>query len=53
MIKIRLEGKPEEIQTAADVIKEQFRVLNESSPYKNSGNSVYHRVYIDAENKRE
>lgn len=49
MIKIRLEGTAEELPKAVQQIRESFRVLNESNSYKNYGNSVYHRMYIDAE----
>lgn len=51
MIKIRLHGTAEEVRHATREIKERFDVLNVSEPYADRGESVYSRVYIDAETK--
>lgn len=51
MIKIRLHGLPEEIKKAKDSLKDNFKILNCSEPYKDRGKSSYERVYIDAEIK--
>ena len=51
MIKIRLHGTAEEVRHATKEIKERFDVLNVSEPYADRGESVYNRVYIDAETK--
>ena len=47
MIKIRLEGEKEEIEQAASLLSVTFKILNESQPYPNRGNSLYYRVYVD------
>lgn len=51
MIKIRLHGTAAEVSAASKVIKERFNVLNCSEPYADRGESLYSRVYIDAETK--
>lgn len=51
MIKIRLEGKKEEVAEAVDALEDEFRLLSVSRPYQNRGASVYVRVYVDAELK--
>lgn len=51
MIKIRLHGEKQEIEKVSKAIKEQFNVLNVSHLYKDRGESVYYRAYIDAELK--
>lgn len=48
MIKLRVEGEPDEVQEKLLLIRMTFRVLSESKPYQNR-NSVYVRVYIDIE----
>lgn len=53
MIKIRLHGTAEEVRHATREIKEWFDVLNVSDPYADRGESVYSRVYIDAETKAD
>ena len=53
MIKIRLEGLPEEIEKAAEKLSNSFRILQQSEPYLNKGKSVFARIYIDAELKKE
>ena len=49
MIKIRLEGEPEEINKAIENIEDSFKILNQSEPYANRGRSKYYRVYLDVE----
>ena len=51
-MKIRLEGTVEEIDAAAEKLRQIFRVESVSKPYKNR-NSDLHRVYIDAEELAE
>lgn len=51
MVKIRLHGTAEEVRHATREIKERFNVLNVSDPYADRGDSLYSRVYIDAETK--
>ena len=53
MIKIKLEGLPEEIEEAAEKLGNSFKILQQSEPYRNNGKSVYARIYIDAELKKE
>ena len=53
MIKIRLHGEKQEIEKVSKAIKEQFNVLNVSGLYKDRGESVYYRGYIDAEIKEQ
>jgi hypothetical protein len=48
-MKIRLQGKPDEIEAAAEKLKEMFEILEVSAPYKNRGNSGFYRIYLDAE----
>ena len=49
MIKIRLEGEPEEINKAIENIEDSFKILNQSEPYANRSRSKYYRVYLDVE----
>lgn len=49
MVKIRLQGLPEEVAAIADALERTGCVLERSEPYANRGNSRYVRVYIDAE----
>lgn len=51
MVKIRLHGTLEELQSAQKVIRSQFTVLSETAPYKDRGNTEYHRIYMDCEVK--
>lgn len=51
MINIRLHGTEEEIKKAEAAIEERFDVLTCSHLYKDRGQSVYYRAYIDAELK--
>lgn len=53
MVKIRLHGTAEEVRHATREIKERFDVLNVSETYADRGESIYSRVYIDAETKAD
>lgn len=46
MVKVRLQGLPDEVKEAAQKMRECFNVLEESSDYQNR-NSQYVRVYMD------
>ena len=50
MIKIRVQGLPEEVAEFADALEAAGCVLERSEPYANRGASRYVRVYIDAQN---
>jgi Protein of unknown function (DUF3970) len=52
MVKIRLQGLPEEVERLVESLKDHYRILYESSQYKNR-NSEYVRVYLDVEIERE
>lgn len=52
MIKIRLQGLPEEVAEFADALERTGCVLERSDPYANRGGSRYVRVYIDGEAPR-
>lgn len=52
MIKIRLQGLPDEVAEFADTLERTGCVLERSEPYANRGPSRYFRVYIDAEAPR-
>ena len=49
MIKIRLHGTIDEIDTTIKYLEWVMDLLSVSVPYKDRGNSRYYRVYIDAE----
>lgn len=49
MVKIRLQGLPEEVAAIADALEATGCVLERSEPYANRGSSRYVRVYIEAE----
>lgn len=50
MIKLRVQGKSEEVSKFTEELKKgNFKILQESLPYANRGNSVYVRTYIDVE----
>lgn len=51
LIKIRLHGVEEEIQEFLAELEsnKNFKILSVSEFYKDRGNSVYYRCYIDAE----
>ena len=48
MVKIRLMGKPEEVEEAVKRLGDVFRLLVVSKPFKNRG-SEYVRVYVEVE----
>lgn len=52
MIKIRLQGLPDEVAEFADALERTGCVLERSVEYANRGGSRYVRVYIDAEAPR-
>lgn len=47
MVKIRLEGLPEEIDAMVQSFSNNYEVLNVSKPYKNRGETKYVRVYVE------
>ena len=49
MIKIRIQGLPDEVAEFADALEAIGCVLERSAPYANRGGSRYVRVYIEAE----
>lgn len=49
MIKIRLEGLPDEVEKAVADLMNAFRVLSVSEPYNNRRGSLYVRRYVDVE----
>ena len=49
MIKLRVQGLPEEVAEFADALEAAGCVLERSEPYANRGGSRYVRVYIDAQ----
>lgn len=51
MIKIRLQGLPDEVEKAKVALKQSFHVLYESGSYSNR-NSPYVRLYLEAKVKR-
>lgn len=53
MVKVRLQGKEEEIIEIIEFIKNAkgIEILEQSSPYQNR-NSQYVRVYLDLEKKK-
>ncbi|WP_294379196.1 DUF3970 family protein [uncultured Clostridium sp.] len=55
MIKVRIEGKLEEINKAIILFNKnsEINILSQSEPYKNRGSNEFYRVYIDAEVKGE
>lgn len=48
MIKLRVQGLPDEVKAFSQQMRTSFRVLEESSSYPNR-NSEYVRVYMDIE----
>lgn len=46
MIKIRLQGLPEEIERFIEDFKGKYEVLEVSEPYENRGESKFVRVYV-------
>lgn len=49
MLKIRIQGLPEEVAEFANALEAAGCVLERSEPYANRGGSRYVRVYIEAE----
>lgn len=49
MIKMRLQGTPEDLQATIAMLPQLFRVLEVSQPYPNRGTSAYYRCYADVE----
>jgi hypothetical protein len=47
MVKIRLEGTPQECQQATSGLAEVFDVISVSQPYPNRGRSRLVRVYVE------
>ncbi|WP_216830745.1 DUF3970 family protein [Alkalihalobacterium elongatum] len=47
MVKIRLEGLPDEVDEMIELLKSNYDVLAVSDEYKNSGNTQYVQVYIE------
>lgn len=46
-MKIRLHGTLNEIEQATEKLKETFKVVAISSPYKDRGQSELYRVYVE------
>jgi hypothetical protein len=46
MVKIRVQGLPEDVEKVVDILNRCLNVLEESSSYKNR-NSEYVRKYLD------
>ena len=46
MVKIRLEGLPEEVESALQWLRVCFVVLEESAPYPNRPPSKFVRMYV-------
>lgn len=49
MIKLRVQGLPDEVAAFADALERAGAVLERSGPYSNRGASRYVRVYMDVE----
>ena len=47
MVKVRLQGLPDEVAEIADAMEAVGCVLERSEPYANRGSSRYVRVYLD------
>lgn len=52
MIKIRITGLPDDVDSFLDDLKELFSVTDESKPYKNT-NSQYVRKYVDLQEDKQ
>lgn len=52
MLKVRLEGLPEEVQKGIESLEKQHQVLSVSKPYPNR-NSEYVRCYIEMKLKEK
>lgn len=51
MIRFRINGSQHDVKDAAKLIKEQFRIINESGTYKDRGKMDTYRLYLDCEIK--
>lgn len=49
MVRVRLEGLPDEVQRIADAMQAAGCVLERSREYANRGGSRYVRVYLDCD----
>lgn len=49
MVRVRLEGLPEEVHRIADAMQAAGCVLERSREYPNRGGSGYVRVYLDCD----
>lgn len=47
MVKVRLQGLPDEVATIAEAMEAVGCVMERSKPYANRGSSRYVRVYMD------
>lgn len=52
MVKIRLMGLPEEVQSMVEDLKKHYQILQKSTLYKNR-NSEYVRIYLDLQMKNK
>lgn len=53
MVRVRLEGLPDEVQRIGDVMQAAGCVLERSREYSNRGESRYVRVYLDCDLPKE
>lgn len=54
MVKVRIQGVPEEVQRFIDSLKAaDFELLQVTNEYENRGSSKYVRVYADIQNKTD
>lgn len=53
MVRVRLEGLPDEVQRIADAMQAAGCVLERSREYPNRGESRYVRVYLDCDLPKE
>lgn len=51
MIKIRIQGLPDEVAEFADALQATGYIVERSKPYPNRGASQYVRVYIDLDKR--
>lgn len=54
MVKVRLQGVPEEVKELVEKLKaSKVDILEQSKEYSNRGDSKYIRVYLDVENREK
>lgn len=53
MVRVRLEGLPDEVQRIVDAMQAAGCVLERSREYPNCGESRYVRVYLDCDLPKE